>query len=75
MLSQKKEEAETERIKAETEKINAETQSLKRELSIPDLRTNEGSIMNIQAECNNMIQESLAAGIVCEIQSPEDKAS
>ena len=31
--------------------------------------------MNIQTECNNIVKESLAAGIVCELQSPEDKVS
>ena len=73
--NRKKTEAETERIKAETEKIKVETQLLKQQLSAPDLKANENSIMNIQIECNNIIKESLAAGIVCEIQSPEDEAS
>ena len=73
--NRKKTEAETERIKAETEKIKVETKLLEQQLSSPDLKANENSIMNIQIECNNIIKESLAAGIVCEIQSPEDKAS
>ena len=73
--NRKKTEAETERIKAETEKIKVETKLLERQLSVPDLKANEDSIMNIQIECNNIIKESLSAGIVCELQSPEDKAS
>lgn len=73
--NRKKTEAETERIKAETEKIKVETQLLKQQLSAPDLKTHEDSIMNIQIECNNIIKESLAAGIVCELQSPENKVS
>lgn len=73
--NRKKTEAETERIKAETEKIKAETQLMKQQLSAPDLKTHEDSIMNIQVECNNIIKESLAAGIVCELQSPVDRVS
>lgn len=73
--NRKKIEAETERIKAETEKIKVETKLLERQLSVPDLKANEDSIMNIQIECNNIIKESLSAGIVCELHSPEDKAS
>ena len=63
------------RSQAETEKIKVETKLLERQLSVPDLKANEDSIMNIQIECNNIIKESLSAGIVCELQSPEDKVS